>query len=667
MADHGIDLADAGDTAETWHRGLAGAVGLFAGLVLFVLVLLVAHGTTDRDAAQVRERHSYDILLLVRGLDRSMAQAEAALGRYVINGQRETGTLYYDNWKQAGRQLSRLSELTADNPRQAVLVAALRKAYDKRGAELAAPATRAFYKQGWAALSLFDRAGKSPTIAQVERILKQIEDNERLILGRRSDVSETSANWSNRMTRLLSGMGLLIGVSALLLGWLALNAFQQRRAARRAAEIEAARAMRLEAAVHERTRQLSEANLRLREEAATREAAEAQLRQIQKMEAVGQLTGGIAHDFNNMLAVVVGALEIARRRLGPHAEEARRHIDNALDGAARAAALTRRLLSFARAEPHMAMGLRPGALISDMSKLMDRTLGERIRIVTAGLGGDWLVRADPNQLENAIINLAVNARDAMEGEGTLTIAAEQIDMAEGDVDGLTPGQYVRILVTDTGCGMDQQTLERVFEPFFTTKPVGKGTGLGLSQVFGFARQTDGKVLIRSVPGQGTAVALYLPRYLPPADAQILAHPDDEEGEATIAEGLNVLVVEDDPRVRASTADVLTELGLEPICCESGEEALALLEQRSDIALVITDVVMPGMSGPELVTQIIERSATIPILFVTGFAGEADSSVLANHRVLRKPFTIRALSDAITAALRTPVNGQRRSAAGAAAG
>lgn len=667
MADHGIDLLDAGDTAETWHKGLAGAVGLLAGLVLFALVLLVAHSSADRDSAQQRERHSYDVLLLVRGLDSSMAQAEAALGRYVINGQRETGTLYYDSWKQAGRELQRLAEITSDNPRQARLVAALEAAYEKRSAELAAPATRAFYKQGWAALSLFDQAGKSPTIARISRILQEIERDERAILNRRSDMTETSINWSNRLTRLLSGMGVLIGVSAALLGYLAFNAFQQRRMARRIAYAEAQRAARLETAVRERTRELSEVNVRLREEAATREAAEAQLRQIQKMEAVGQLTGGIAHDFNNMLAVVVGALDLARRRLGPHAEEARRHIENALDGASRAAALTRRLLSFARAEPLMAMGLKPGALIGEMSQLIDRTLGERIKVVTAGLTGDWKIRTDPNQLENAIINLAVNARDAMEGEGTLTIAAEQIDVAADEVEGLKAGEYVRILVTDTGCGMTREVLERVFEPFFTTKPTGKGTGLGLSQVFGFARQSGGKVLIRSAPGQGTAVALYLPRYLDPAGEEAGQPVAIEEEAPVMTDGLNVLIVEDDARVRASTADVVAELGLNPICCGSGEEALALLAERSDIALVISDVVMPGMSGPEMVTRISERSSTIPILFVTGYAGEADSTVLADHHVLRKPFTIKALNDAIAAALRGRVTGSRRSAAGVAAG
>jgi signal transduction histidine kinase len=502
MADYGIEPAGAGHATETWRKGLAGAIGLIAGVVLFALILLVARSNSEREAAQAREQRSYDILLIVRGLDSSMARAEASLGRFVINGKAETGTLYYDDWKQAGRQLARLQELTRDNPRQAKLAALLKQAYDDRGSELAPTATRAFYHQGWAAISAFEQAGKSDAFNRITKTIDEIEKNERAILGQRSDKAEDRADMANRLQKLLSGMGLLIGVSALLLGWLAFDAIQQRIIARKAADSEADRADYLELAVADRTRELSAVNEKLREEVETRSAAEAQLRQIQKLEAVGQLTGGIAHDFNNMLAVVVGALDLAKRRLGGKSDDVARHIENAMEGANRAAHLTQRLLTFARQEPLSATAIRPGALIAKMSDLLDRTLGERVKVETHGLDSEWQVMVDPNQLESAIVNLAVNARDAMDGEGALIIDARQMVLGDGEIGSLRAGEYIRISVVDTGHGMDKDVLERVFEPFFTTKPVGRGTGLGLSQVFGFVRQSGGEVAIQSAPGEG---------------------------------------------------------------------------------------------------------------------------------------------------------------------
>lgn len=665
MADSGIEIGGAGQAADTWRKGLAGAIGLIAGVVLFALVLLVARSNSEREAAQAREQRSYDILLVVRGLDSSMARAEASLGRYVINGNVETGTLYYDDWKQARRNLDRLGELTYDNPTQTRLVAQLKQAYELRGAELAAPATRAFYHQGWAAISLYDKAGKSDAIVQITRILDQIEKNERAILGRRSDRAEDQANMADRLSKLLSGMGMLIGVSALLLGWLAYDAILQRVVARRTADVEANRADVLEIAVAERTRELSAVNEKLREEAETRAAAEAQLRQIQKLEAVGQLTGGIAHDFNNMLAVVVGALDLAKRRLGSASDEIGRHIDNAMEGANRAAHLTQRLLAFARQEPLSTKPVRPGTLIGNMSELLDRTLGERVTIRTSGLDGDWLVMVDPHQLESAIINLAVNARDAMEGEGELSIEATQMILGDGEIGSVRAGEFIRISVTDTGHGMDETVLERAFEPFFTTKPVGRGTGLGLSQVFGFARQSLGEVAIQSAVGHGTTVSIYLARHVERANksdgrVELVAAPDQEQS------ALSILLVEDDPRVRSATVAALNELGHRPLAFGSGEEALANLEDDNHFQIVISDVVMPGIKGPELVKQVLRRFPAMAVLFITGYAGEAgDAEAFADHELLRKPFTINALRNAIDAAMRRRVIELPRASANAA--
>jgi signal transduction histidine kinase len=665
MADYGIEPVGAEQATETWRKGLAGAIGLIAGVVLFALVLLVARSNSDREAAQRREQRSYDVLLIVRGLDSAMARAEASLGRFVINGRADTGTLYYDDWKQAGRQLERLEELTRDNPRQSKLVAALTQAYDARGAELASTATRAFYHQGWAALAMYEQAGKSRTITQITKIIDQIEKNEREILGQRSDRAEDKAISANRLQKLLSGMGMLIAMSALLLGWLAFDAIQQRIIARRAADNQSNRADYLELAVAERTRELSTVNEKLREEAETRAAAEAQLRQIQKLEAVGQLTGGIAHDFNNMLAVVVGALDLARRRLGTGSEEAARHIENAMEGANRAAHLTQRLLTFARQEPLSADAVRPGALIANMSDLLDRMLGEQIHVETHGLDGEWQVVVDPHQLENAIVNLAVNARDAMDGEGALVIHAQQMVLGDGEVGSLRAGEYVRIAVTDTGHGMDEAVLERAFEPFFTTKPVGRGTGLGLSQVFGFARQSSGEVTIQSVPGQGTTVSIYLARNMQRAarndDTAIRAEAQKPEQLA-----LSILVVEDDPRVRSATVAALNELGHRPLAFGSGEEALAHLDEDDHFQLIISDVVMPGIKGPELVKQVLRRFPELGVLFVTGYAGEAgEAEGFADHELLRKPFTINALRISIAAAMQRRINAPRLSSITAA--
>lgn len=665
MADYGIEPAGAGQATETWRKGLAGAIGLIAGVVLFALILLVARSNTAREAAQAREQRSYDILLIVRGLDSSMAQAEAALGRFVINGKAETGTLYYDHWKQAGRELDRLRQLTRDNPRQAMLTAALKHAYDDRGAELAPTATRAFYHQGWAAISAYEHAGKSDALDRITKTIDAIEKNERAILGQRSDKAEDQADMANRLQKLLSGMGLLIAVGALLLGWLAFDAIQQRIIARKAAESEGNRADYLELAVAERTRELSAVNEKLREEVETRSAAEAQLRQIQKLEAVGQLTGGIAHDFNNMLAVVVGALDLAKRRLGSRSDEVARHIENAMEGANRAAHLTQRLLTFARQEPLSAVATRPGALIAKMSDLLDRTLGERVKVETHGLDGEWFVMADPNQLESAIVNLAVNARDAMDGEGSLIIEARQMVLGDGEIGSLRAGEYVVISVMDTGHGMDKDVLERVFEPFFTTKPVGRGTGLGLSQVFGFVRQSGGEVAIQSTPGDGTTVSIYLSRHIPEAGKSTkkaeLIRPSEVEQPS-----LAILVVEDDPRVRSSTVAALNELGHRPLAFGSGEEALSYLSDDDHFQLVISDVVMPGIKGPELVKQVLRRFPDIGVLFVTGYAGEAgEADGFAEHELLRKPFTINTLRASIAAAMQRRINVPRHAASSVA--
>jgi signal transduction histidine kinase/ActR/RegA family two-component response regulator len=665
MANGTIDATDEPPPPRALHRGLASAGALVVALLLILLVVLVTLSTRERDAALARERHSYGMMMLTRTLDVSMARSEAALGRFVISGDKRVGALYYDEWRRAGRMLARLRELSAGNPEQAPLIAELTTLYEQRGKELAVPATRAYFRQGWPALSTFNKAGESETVPRIASLLERIANNERTLFNRRADSVAEMVTRSNSLTALLSGLGLLLVLSAILLGWAALQALAQRRLARHDAHAEAERAEVLEQAVAERTAEMRRVNARLIKEAAERAATEDQLRQAQKMEVVGQLTGGIAHDFNNMLAVVVGGLDLARRALTTAPAQAARHIDNALEGANRAAALTRRLLTFARAEPLLPKALDPGALIAGMSDLLDRTLGERIAVETRLAPETWQIWCDPHQLENAILNLAVNARDAMEGEGRLTIATSNVAASGGE--GLeATGDRVRIAVTDTGCGMTPDVLEHAFEPFFTTKPVGKGTGLGLSQIFGFARQSDGQIEIGSAPDQGTTVSLYLPRFT----GEQAAH-NSESAPTTAAEAVaappadtTILVVEDDARVSAATSGALEELGYKALVCASGGEAITLLASRSDIRLILADVVMPGMTGPELVARVAPLYPDIAILYVTGYVaamGEASETAMSAYEVLRKPFTVTALGAAVTRALgdATPKASARR--------
>jgi CheY-like chemotaxis protein len=368
------------------------------------------------------------------------------------------------------------------------------------------------------------------------------------------------------------------------------------------------------------------------------------------MEAVGQLTGGIAHDFNNMLAVVVGGVDLARRRLNGPRREVLAHLNNAMEGATRAAALTRRLLSFARSEPLLPERVEPKQLVDSMSDLLDRTLGERVRVKVQLAGDTWPVYVDPHQLENAIVNLAVNARDAMDGAGKLRISTENVKVSANEVGDIRPGEYVRISVSDTGCGMPPEVKERAFEPFFTTKPVGKGTGLGLSQIFGFAHQSGGEVGIDSEVGKGTTVSIYLPRSSvePPVRLHTAQVRMSEEQRVP---GARILVVEDDPRVRTSTVEALQDLDYEPVACESGEEAIKIFDSQP-FDLVISDVIMPEMTGPELIKILKQKRDDFAVLFVTGYVGESEGDHFVGHELLRKPFTVGALAAAVATALQS---------------
>lgn len=389
-------------------------------------------------------------------------------------------------------------------------------------------------------------------------------------------------------------------------------------------------------------------------EVSERMRAEEQLRQAHKMDAIGQLTGGIAHDFNNMLAVVIGALNLMQRRLAKGDTDVTRYIDAATDGANRASQLTQRLLAFSRQQPLNPSSIDANKLVASMTDLLSRTLGEHIQIQTVLGAGLWRTFADQVQLESAIINLAVNARDAMPDGGKLTIetANGSVDAAYGLQHGLAPGQYVMICVTDTGDGMDAQTMALAFDPFFTTKEVGKGTGLGLSQVFGFVRQSGGHVKLYSEVGHGTTVKIYLPRFY---GAEEVAAPEvvNVARDGSLAE--TILVVEDDPRVRVFSTEALRELGYSVLSAVNGPDALRQIDAGAKIDLLFTDMVMPEMNGRQLAELALARLPALKVVFTTGYAPNAavHNGVLEPNMIyLHKPFTLDQLGEKIRAALDT---------------
>jgi PAS domain S-box-containing protein len=403
----------------------------------------------------------------------------------------------------------------------------------------------------------------------------------------------------------------------------------------------------LEEQVRERTEQLAR-------------NAEA-LRQSQKMEAIGQLTGGLAHDFNNLLQTIVVNLDLIRRVAAPDDGRLLRAVNSAMNGAKRAASLTQRLLAFARRQPLAPKPIDGNALVQGMSELLHRTLGETIAVETVLGAGLWRIEVDPNELESAILNLAVNARDAMPQGGKLTIetANAYIDASyTRDNVEVTTGQYVLLSISDTGTGMDDATLQRAFEPFFTTKPPGVGTGLGLSQVYGFVKQSGGHVKIYSEPGLGSTIKMYLPRFHGTGDSALPTREDDQAvphapGQET------VLVVEDDDDVRESTIESLRALGYRTLSAADGPAALRTIARHREIKLLFTDVVLPGgMTGAQVAAEARLQLPGVRVLFTTGYArnaivhhGRLDPGV----HLLGKPFTLDELANKVREVLDEPEN------------
>jgi two-component system NtrC family sensor kinase len=411
-----------------------------------------------------------------------------------------------------------------------------------------------------------------------------------------------------------------------------------------------------------RTRREATANRMLREEIVRREATEEALRQSQKMEAVGRLTGGIAHDFNNLLTAIIGNLDLALRRLDGE-ERIRTWLSNCRLAAERAATLVQRLLAFSRQHPLEVKSVDVNRLVQGMSELLRRTLGETVTIEAVLGGGIWKAAIDPNQLENAILNLAVNARDAMPEGGRLTIETANCHLDEHYIEQtgaeIAAGQFVMVAVSDSGGGMSAEVMNRAFEPFFTTKPPGVGTGLGLSQVYGFARQSGGHIRIYSEVGEGTTIKLYFPRLTGQHDIPAWSARETVAASESAGGNETVLVVEDDPQVNKLAVETLEERGYRVLSAPDGPAALEMLDSAPEIDLLLTDVVLPnGMNGRQLSEEVLRRRPDIKVLFVTGYTRNA---IIHHGRLdpdidlLTKPFT----ADALTRKIRHILDGQAR--------
>ncbi len=399
----------------------------------------------------------------------------------------------------------------------------------------------------------------------------------------------------------------------------------------------------LEDAVKDRTRQLEAEN-------EARRKAEELLRQSQKMEAIGQLTGGVAHDFNNMLAVIISGINLLERRIAKGGD-VKRLVDGISDAAYRAAGLTHRLLAFSRQLPLAPTAIDANQMVKSISELLRQTLGETTVLETVLAGGLWRTHADAGQLENAILNLAINARDAMPDGGKVTIETLNCSLDDdyvGNYPDLVAGQYVMIAVSDEGSGMSPETMDRAIDPFFTTKEVGKGTGLGLSQVYGFVKQSKGHLKIYSEIGHGTAVKIYLPRYFGSEQvaevAAVMRQPERRGASSEV-----ILVVEDEDRIREVTTEALRELGYTALPAASAKQALQILESRPEIGLLFTDIVMPDMNGRRLAEAALKLHPNLKVLYTTGYTRNAvvHNGVLdPDVNFIAKPFTFDQLGQKI---------------------
>jgi signal transduction histidine kinase len=606
----------------TMWAGLALIV--LPGLALVWLELYIAN--VKAPAVQHNRElvaHTFEVIATAEALRDALKDAERAQRGYLLTSDRAYLQPYGSGARSAPELLVKLRKLTEDSAEQQRRLPSLEQQVRIKLDELARTISAYDGRDKPAALDIVQTKIGMDAMQSINLILNATVATERDLLWRRTE----QAADEERSIAQFALLGSLLGFTVMAAGAIMmLLAFRDTLRAQEATEA-AARELR---------------------------AKQQEITQYQKMEALGQLTGGIAHDFNNLIHVIKNALELIARRLDPVSPEVRGYIEMADRNADRAASLTQRLLAFSRRQVLDPQPIEPNALLAEVAALLRQTLGEHIAIEAVAGAGAWWIHADAPQLETAILNLALNARDAMPKGGKLTIEVsnayldETYAAAHAEV---KPGQFVMIAVSDTGTGMAKEVVERAFEPFFTTKETGRGTGLGLSQVYGFAKQSSGHIKIYSEPGKGTTAKLYLPRLQgEPAQAPAIATPP-VQGDVPAA---TVLVVEDDEDVRKFTVEVLSSLGYRILAARDANAALQALESVP-VDLLFTDVGLPdGLNGRELADEAQRRKPGLRVLFTTGYTRNA---IIHHGRLdpgvdlLPKPFTQSNLTDKIRQALR----------------
>jgi signal transduction histidine kinase len=606
------------------NRSLA-VTTVLAALIVAAAFWLGARSKSD----DAWVRHSLEVRAQLTRVLSLVQSAETGQRGYLLTGQE----LYLGPHQMAIEQLpvslQHLKDMASDNPEQEQTLAHLSDLIGQKLAELRS--TVDAYKAGNKdmALAIVNSDNGLQLMQEIRRVVEAMQaEEDRLLADRQSLAARSEALLQAGVAVafvLICGIGFL-GARFARSSFAALTGARDR---------------------------LALANRQLLDQIARRETAEGQLRQAQKMEALGQLTGGIAHDFNNMLGVIMGALDLVKRRIAKGDHGVERFIDAATIASERAATLTQRLLAFARQQPLSPQPLDANKMIVNMSDLLQSTLGEHIQIETVTAAGLWTVHVDSQQLENAILNIALNGRDAMPDGGKLTIETANTHLDDvycAQNPEVQPGQFVMIAITDTGVGMPPDVAARAFDPFFTTKAAGKGTGLGLSQVYGFIKQSSGHIKVYSEPGTGTTMKIYLPRLVGDAKEikRALAPPMRTGNRNEI-----ILVVEDDPLMRRLASEALHELGYTVFDCDGAANALATLDRVSDVRLLFTDVVMPDINGKKLADEALRRRPALKVLFTTGYTANAvvhggvlDSGV----NFIAKPFTLDQLAAKVRAIL-----------------
>jgi signal transduction histidine kinase len=594
-----------------------GATSAIAALVVGATIWLSATSQSQNEWV----RHTLSVRNQLAQIVTLVQSAETGQRGYLLTDSKAYLIPYDRGTAAVGPATDELSRLVIDNPEQEQSVGRLRGLVKAKLDELAATVEDQKSGRPSEALATVKTDEGLRLMDAIRQLISTMEGVENQLLSDRQARAQTLNTW-------LEAAAVIAFLLIIVVGFLGMAV--TRRAISHLTDAH---------------NQLAVSNRDLVKQIAQREQVESQLRQAQKMEAIGQLTGGIAHDFNNMLGIVIGSLELMDRRIKNGDFAIGRFMEAASQATTRASSLTHRLLAFARQQPLEPKPIDVNGLIAGMSDLMRSTLGEQIQIETVMAAGVWVTTADPHQLESAILNVAINARDAMPDGGKLTIETGNTYLDDayarqhGDVEA---GQYVMVAVSDNGTGMPPDVAARVFDPFFTTKPSGKGTGLGLSQVFGFIKQSKGHIKIYSEVGCGTTVKIYLPRNEQVATAVSTVLPSVSAGGA----GEVILVVEDDPMMLKFTTEAVRELGYTALHADNAASALAILDDRPDIRLLFTDVVMPDVGGKKLADEALVRHPDLKVLYTTGYTANAvvHGGVLdAGVNLLGKPFTLEQLA------------------------